>query len=702
MDCSLIAASFSWFSLDSWIGIFWMAIGLGLIIFVHELGHFVAAKSCGVKVEAFYVGFNIPFPKIFGVTIIPQHLLKVTIGETVYGIGNVPLGGYVKMLGQEDTPERPEDQSEGAENGDENREPRKEELDPRDYRAKSVIQRFWIISAGVIMNLVTAPIFAILAFMWGVPQIPARVGSVYPAGPAYAADIHPGDEIIQIGDTKPTSAVTFSDFMEANALAGTNKKAVYHIRRQGVDEPIRKEVQPSNDILKIRYRTIAAVGVGADLSPRLAKEKAIVPGSAAAGAQPPLENGDLILSVNDHPVKHGSDVKREIVNGCDQPIKLVVARLGRKARAEVTDSTERITVMVQPARKKTVGLHMQISPIVCVQPNSPAEAAGLEEGDELLAVNGEPIGNPLTLSQHIRRLARKNPIVQLKIRKSDGTEKTIDVRPRPAFSKSVHDNSPIAIDELGVAIKVLNIVARVEPESPAAEAGLSPGDKILLAEFVVAKEKLKEEQEERGLPEKPFDLATKEFNWPIVELSLQNRLPDTKLKLKVERDSEPLEFTLGIVESEKFYSEVIGIQLSQEEIIKKAGSFGEAVSLGIKKVNKDAGRIFNFLQALVTGKISPTSLGGPLTIGNVAVSFAQENFGKFLSFLAFISVNLAIVNFLPIPVLDGGHAAFLIWEGVTGKPVNENTQYIATLIGFVFLITLMLFVFSLDILTFFF
>ena len=104
----------------------------------------------------------------------------------------------------------------------------------------------------------------------------------------------------------------------------------------------------------------------------------------------------------------------------------------------------------------------------------------------------------------------------------------------------------------------------------------------------------------------------------------------------------------------------------------------------------------------MTGKISATTMGGPLTIGNVAVSFAQENFGKFLAFLAFISVNLAIVNFLPIPVLDGGHAVFLIWEGVTGKPVNENTQFIASLAGFVLLISLMLFVFSLDILTFFF
>ena len=124
--------------------------------------------------------------------------------------------------------------------------------------------------------------------------------------------------------------------------------------------------------------------------------------------------------------------------------------------------------------------------------------------------------------------------------------------------------------------------------------------------------------------------------------------------------------------------------------------------MGMKRVQKDMGRIFNFLRALITGRVSVTTMGGPITIGGVAVSFALEGPGLFLAFLAFISVNLAIVNFLPIPVLDGGHAAFLIWEGVTGKPVNENTQFIASLIGFIFLISLMLFVFSLDILTTFF
>ena len=709
MDCSLIAATFSWFSIESWIGIFWMVCGLGFIIFVHELGHFLAAKSCGVKVEAFYVGFNIPFPKVFGVTIIPQYLLKFTIGETEYGIGNVPLGGYVKMLGQEDAPSKP-DEEQTEENTDADEEnsgeektveaPKQEQLDPRDYRAKSVVQRFWIISAGVIMNILTAPIFAMLAYMYGVPEIPARVGYVLAGGPAYKQDFRPGDEITQIGDTEPTSAVTFADFAEANALAGTTKKAIHHIKRG--DETIRKEVQPSNDVLKIRYRTIAAVGVGPDLSPRLAKKNAIVEGSAAANASPAMEDGDLILSVNGEKVVHGSDLKRLIAANCDRPMILEVARLGTRFKAEVTDDTERLTVTVPPRKKKTVGLIMDISEVVAVQPNSPAEEAGISEGDKLLEFDGQPIGNPLTLPLRIRQLARTKPDISFKIRTAEGQETIVKVKPRMPYAKVIQDNAPISIDELGLAVKVTNVVAGVEPGSSAAEAGLQPGDKIIQAGFDVQKDDLKVEKKDLGLPEKPFDLVNKPFNWPGIDMHLQNRLPGTKLKIKVERGTDSLEFSLAWTESETEFSETIGMQLNQDQVIKQAATVGEAFQFGMKKVMKDGGRIFTFLNALITGKVSATTMGGPLTIGNVAVSFAQENMGKFLGFLAFISVNLAIVNFLPIPVLDGGHAAFLIWEGVTGKPVNEQSQYIATLIGLVFLLSLMLFVFSLDILTFFF
>src|SRR6201995_6155347 len=81
-----------------------VAVGLGFVIFVHELGHFLVAKACGVKCEKFYLGFD-----IYGL-----KLCKFTWGETEYGIGILPLGGYVKMLGQDDNPNRLHEETERA------------------------------------------------------------------------------------------------------------------------------------------------------------------------------------------------------------------------------------------------------------------------------------------------------------------------------------------------------------------------------------------------------------------------------------------------------------------------------------------------------------------------------------------------------------------------------------------------------------
>src|SRR5437773_10816489 len=83
-----------------------VAVGLGTVIFVHELGHFLVAKACGVKCEKFYVGFDVPIWKL------PRALFKIRWGETEYGIGIIPLGGYVKMLGQHDDPREAEAEAE--------------------------------------------------------------------------------------------------------------------------------------------------------------------------------------------------------------------------------------------------------------------------------------------------------------------------------------------------------------------------------------------------------------------------------------------------------------------------------------------------------------------------------------------------------------------------------------------------------------
>lgn len=140
-------------------------IGLGLLIFVHELGHFLVAKYTGVGVERFSIGFG---PRILG----------RTYGETEYRLSAIPLGGYVKLVG-----ESPEDSGAVTSNS---------------FAAQSVWVRLAIVSAGPAFNVLMAVFIYSAIYMVGVPRIPALVGDVLPKSPATRAGLTKGDKILSI------------------------------------------------------------------------------------------------------------------------------------------------------------------------------------------------------------------------------------------------------------------------------------------------------------------------------------------------------------------------------------------------------------------------------------------------------------------------------------------------------------------------
>jgi regulator of sigma E protease len=117
----------------------------------------------------------------------------------------------------------------------------------------------------------------------------------------------------------------------------------------------------------------------------------------------------------------------------------------------------------------------------------------------------------------------------------------------------------------------------------------------------------------------------------------------------------------------------------------------------VKQVREDAMRVVKTLAKLINGKISPTNLGGPGTIAMAATSEASRSTSRLLLFLTFLSANLAVVNFLPIPILDGGHMLFLAYEGIFRRPVSERVQVVLTYGGLFMILGLMLFVIFLDI-----
>ena len=179
-------------------------------------------------------------------------------------------------------------------------------------------------------------------------------------------------------------------------------------------------------------------------------------------------------------------------------------------------------------------------------------------------------------------------------------------------------------------------------------------------------------------------------------MDLVQRLPaDAQVKLTYQRGDETLtaELTPQVVPGS--FEPERGFQFDPIQKIRIASSFGEQVELGFNETVNSLGMVFRFLRKLGT-QVPLTSLGGPITIAQAAGYSAFEGMGKLLVFLTMLSANLAVINFLPIPLLDGGHMVFLAWEGLRGRPAGEKFVVALHTVGFVFIISLMLFVLSLD------
>jgi regulator of sigma E protease len=176
--------------------------------------------------------------------------------------------------------------------------------------------------------------------------------------------------------------------------------------------------------------------------------------------------------------------------------------------------------------------------------------------------------------------------------------------------------------------------------------------------------------------------------------------PDTKVQLEVKHGDKTRTMELALSEMKNAAGNVMhspqrGFNLTPMTTTHQAHSLGEAFRLGGAETVDSLLTVFRFLRK-IGGQIPVTMLAGPVGIIQEAGYEAQQGLGKFLLFLTFLSANLAIVNFLPIPVLDGGHMVFLIYEGLRGKPASERVIVGFTYAGMIFLLSLMLFVLALD------
>ena len=667
----------------SWGVILQVAGGLGFVIFVHELGHFLVAKACGVKCEKFFLGFDIGGLK----------LASFKWGETEYGIGALPLGGYVKMLGQDDNPaaaaaEAQRARAEGGHaaqvlgSGDLPPEPTSDPhpaWDPRSYPAQSVPKRMAIISAGVIMNVIFAVLMASLAYGLGVKELTCAVSSVRTGGAAWRAGMRTGDEITAIAGRQDP---IFSDLRHGVTVGDVAK---------GIDFTVYRPADQTSRTLLLKPDTdlgAPTIGVTSPFSLTLPADiSAGLPG-AAARAEPPLVGGDTIRSVDGVTVETYAELISELSRKRDQPVTLSVER--KPAGKAGAAAAEMLAVVLPPQPRRTTGMIMTAGPVKAVQEGSPAAVAEIQPGDRILAIDGEPAGDPLSLDDRLALLA--GTTVRLTLAHDGEADREVTVVPREVTWRDDETTGlacPQSIPTLGLALVVDAVVAEVTADSPAAAAGIRPGDQIEEAKFIESE--ADDEPAQDGIP------LADEANWPAVAAMLQRLPEEVRLQVRITPavgESRDLTLTPGLAEN----SFVIDRGLVFEPVYRmvKAGSIAGAVRRGVRKAGEDLSLVYSFLGKLTSNAISPRLLGGPIEIAKQAGKSAEEGFGRLLLFLTMLSANLAVVNFLPIPVLDGGHMVFLLYELVRGKPPSENVVAGLSYLGLALILTLMMFVFGLD------
>ena len=280
------------------------AFELGVLVFVHELGHFLAAKRVGIRVLKFQLGFN-------------PTILSVRRGDTEYGIGALPLGGYVKMAG-----ESPEEGPTGRSD---------------EFLSKTKWERFQVLVMGPVMNILLALVVTAIVLYQGVEKgayedQPPVVGVVAAGSPASKADFLPGDRIISVAGHDVS---TWEQFLIAVG-AKPNREIEIKLLRKGLEAT--RKVTPAV-VGQSRFE-FGDIGVLPGVHPHV---RSVQSGGAAEKAG--LKTDDVVVSVNDQPITFSYQLKEAIAKHPEEQITLKLLRDGQP-----------LTIAATPAKNGKEGL----------------------------------------------------------------------------------------------------------------------------------------------------------------------------------------------------------------------------------------------------------------------------------------------------------------------------------------------------------
>lgn len=689
---------------DTTVNFLLLVLGFGLMIFIHEAGHFLAAKWAGIRVLQFAIGFGPPvcsWRKGIGFRAggteaevarrVAAGEEESTFGETEYRINWLPLGGYVKMLGQEDL-----DVTATSD-------------DPRSYTAKPVGKRMVVVCAGVVMNLILAAILFVWCFTSGVEMLSPIVGSVAPTAqaakelPTNAEELGitrpglmAGDLVLTVNDWQVKS---FQDVAMAGAIARSGREVHLTVEREGRN--LHFDLLPRED----RSTQLLGLGVEATRSnvvgelPEEAWTQIRKRLEAEGVGELNLTDGSELIAINGQPVGAMWQVTSTVVQGDGSPVELTFRH---------PDETEQTVTMTPRPRSLFAQMHVDGDPtgvmhvlglcplvriVEIIGERSPAAQAGLEPGDVIVRVEDRAYPRQDQLMAAIRSQARSEVRLTV-LREGERVEVVLRVGGDGTIGIALEYDvySPVIASPLPTS---------EEPDSsPTDDEGVQwitwsggalevlPGSRLVSVN------------------------GTPISNWYELQVALLEAVQaagggEAQVELVValstpENPQERLTWTIPAREAEELMAAGWSLGLPEaifemHTTIVRGETMLDSMRLGFEETWRTLYVTYLTLDRLFRGSIKVQHLKGPVGIAEIGTKVASQGFMQLVLFLGIISVNLAVINFLPIPIVDGGLFIFLVIEKIKGSPVSERVQATASTIGMVLILTVFVITFYNDI-----
>ncbi len=312
------------------------------------------------------------------------------------------------------------------------------------------------------------------------------------------------------------------------------------------------------------------------------------------------------------------------------------------------------------------------SKVESVENGSLAEQAGFQAGDQILSVADKQTPSWESVIYYMLSRSLDNPSLAIRVRDPDGNERNLQLDTK-GFQKLSEDGA--ILKNLGltpIKVKLPPVFGELVPGEPADQAGILPGDRLLSADGVE---------------------LTSWNQW----FDYVRARPATPIRIDIERDgsTRSLDITpLDREEGGEHYGRVGARPQVPEDLLASYQSvvhYGplEAIGRSLDQTLDRSLLMFKVLGKMIIGQVSVKNLSGPLSIADYAGKSASYGFDTFIKFLANVSISLAVLNLLPIPVLDGGHLLYFLLEAVKGKPLSERFMEQGQKIGLVILLAIM-------------